>query len=352
MLRVRLETLQFDNRGHHVRLDCRCPNTLASIAKSHIPKARHNPKRVVFGEGEEAKIIRAASIIKEGGIGRPILLGQAQVIREKISDLGLNFDPIIIEPRASENYNRYSKALFELRRRKGLTLAAARNYMNLRRYFGPMMVRQGDADAYISGLQLNYLDVLVPAIEVIGTAPDVRKVAGMYIIIVRDQVYFFVDATVNIDPTAEELADIALLAAKQVRRFDMEPRVAMLSFSNFGRTRHPFTDKVRRAVDLLHKRNPGLQVDGEMMADTAVMANMVDDLYLFSRVRDANVLVFPDLEAANIAYKLMQRLGGAESIGPLLLGMNKAVHILQSSEEEVRDIVNMAAMAVIDAQEL
>ncbi|MCB0211853.1 MAG: NADP-dependent malic enzyme [Anaerolineae bacterium] len=317
-----------------------------------INKARHNPKRVVFGEGEETRIIRAASIIKEEGIGYPVLLGRPEIIRKRIDELGLKFEPEIIEPRASENFERYSQALFQLRGRKGMTLVAARNHMNLRRYFGPMMVQLGDADAYISGLVLNYLGGLVPAIEVIGTAPDVRKVAGMYIIIVRDQVYFFVDATVNVDPTAEELADIALLAAKQVRRFDMEPRVAMLSFSNFGSNRHPFAEKVRQAVDILHARNPDLQVDGEMRADTAVMASMVDKLYPFSQVRDANVLVFPNLEAANIAYKLMQRLGGAESIGPLLLGMNKAVHILQGREEEVRDIVNMAAMAVIDAQEL
>jgi len=179
----------------------------------------------------------------------------------------------------------------------------------------------------------------------------VSKVAGMYIIIVRNRVYFFVDATVNIDPTAEELADFALMAASEVRRFDIEPRVAMLSFSNFGSTRHPFTEKVRRAVEILHKNHPDLQVDGEMMADTAVLTSMVDDVYPFSRVRNANVLVFPDLEAANIAYKLMQRIGGAESIGPLLLGAGQVVHILQGSEEEVRDIVNMAAMAVIDAQE-
>jgi malate dehydrogenase (oxaloacetate-decarboxylating)(NADP+) len=160
-----------------------------------------------------------------------------------------------------------------------------------------------------------------------------------------------VDATVNIDPTAEELAEFARMAAHEVRRFDIEPRIAMLSFSNFGSTRHPFADKVHRAVGILHECYPDLQVDGEMMADTAVLSSLVDEVYPFSRVRNANVLVFPDLEAANIAYKLMQRLGGAESIGPLLLGMDKVVHILQGSEEEVRDIVNMAAMAVIDAQE-
>ncbi len=316
-----------------------------------INKARHNPKRVVFGEGEEPRIIRAANIVQEEGIGFPVLLGQPDVIHQKIEELGLDFEPTIIEPQHSDHFDEYSQALFDLRRRKGVTLVAARNQMRLRRYFGPMMIRQGHGDAYIAGLILNYLDVLRPTIEVIGTAPDVQKVAGMYIIIVRDKVYFFVDATVNIDPTAEELADIALLAAEEVRRFDIEPRVALLSFSNFGSTRHAFTAKMRRVADILHERQPDLAVDGEMMADTAVMPGMIDDIFPFSRVRDANILVFPDLEAANIAYKLMQRLGGAESIGPLLLGMNKAVHILQGSEEEVRDIVNMAAMAVIDAQE-
>ncbi|MCB9079952.1 MAG: NADP-dependent malic enzyme [Anaerolineaceae bacterium] len=317
-----------------------------------INKARHDPKRVVFSEGEQPKVIRAAFVVEHEGIGHPILLGRPEVIRQTIQELGLKFEPEIIEPHNSEHFEPYSQMLFKLRGRKGMTLAMARNQMNLRRYFAPMMVQQGDADAYIGGLVLSYLGTLGPAIEVIGTAPDVRKVAGMYIIIVRDKVYFFVDATVNIDPTAEELADIALLAAKQVRRFDMEPRVAMLSFSNFGSNRHPFAAKMRRAVDILHERNPELQVDGEMRADTAVMPSRIDEVYPFSQVRDANVLVFPDLEAANIAYKLMQRLGGAESIGPLLLGMNKAVHVLQGSEEEVRDIVNMAAMGVIDAQEL
>jgi malate dehydrogenase (oxaloacetate-decarboxylating)(NADP+) len=172
----------------------------------------------------------------------------------------------------------------------------------------------------------------------------------MYIMIIRDKVYFFVDTTVNIDPSAEDLAELAILAADEVRRFDIEPRVAMLSFSNFGSTRHPFSDKVRRAVEILHESRPDLVADGEMMADTAVVPAIVDELYPFSRVRDANVLVFPNLEAANIAYKLLQRLGGVEAIGPILLGMNKPVHVLQNGEE-VRGIVNIAALAVIDAQD-
>jgi malate dehydrogenase (oxaloacetate-decarboxylating)(NADP+) len=177
----------------------------------------------------------------------------------------------------------------------------------------------------------------------------VCKVAGMYIMIVRDKVYFFSDATVNIDPSAEDLAEIASLAADAACRFDVEPRIAMLSFSNFGSTRHPFAEKVRRAVEILRERRPDLAVDGEMMADTAVVPGIIDELYPFSRVRDANVLIFPDLEAANVAYKLLQRLGGAEAIGPVLLGMGKPIHVLQRGDE-VRNIVNIAALAVVDAQ--
>jgi malate dehydrogenase (oxaloacetate-decarboxylating)(NADP+) len=207
----------------------------------------------------------------------------------------------------------------------------------------------GDADAYVSGLVHNYADTIRPALQVVGTAPGVRKVAGMYIMLVRDKIYFFSDATVNIDPSAEVLAEIACLAADAACRFDIQPRIAMLSFSNFGSTRHPFSEKVRRAVGIVRECRPDLLVDGEMMADTAVVPEIIDDLYPFSRVRDANVLIFPDLEAANVAYKLLQRLGGAETIGPVLLGMGKPIHVLQRGDE-VRNIVNMAAMAVVDAQ--
>jgi malate dehydrogenase (oxaloacetate-decarboxylating)(NADP+) len=212
------------------------------------------------------------------------------------------------------------------------------------------MVKMGDADAYVSGLTHNYPEIIRPALQTVGTAPGVRRVAGMYIMIVRHKVYFFSDATVNIDPSAEDLAEIAGLVADAVRRFDIEPRIAMLSFSNFGSTRHPFAEKVRQAVEILRGRRPDLVVDGEMMADTAVVPQIIDELYPFSRVRDANVLIFPDLEAANVAYKLLQRLGGAEAIGPVLLGMGKPVHVLQRGDE-VRSIVNIAALAVVDAQE-
>ncbi len=315
-----------------------------------INKARSDPKRVVFGEGEEPRIIRAAATVKEEGIGHPILLGRPEVVRQIVQDLGLDFEPTVIEPQFSQQYEVYCQAFFELRQRKGITWSRARAYMRRRSYFGPMMVQMGDADAYVSGLTHNYPEIIRPALEVVTTAQGVRKVAGMYIMIVRDKVYFFSDATVNIDPSAEDLAEIASLAADAACRFDVQPRIAMLSFSNFGSTRHPFAEKVRRAVEILRERRPDLVVDGEMMADTAVVPEIIDELYPFSQVRDANVLIFPNLEAANVAYKLLQRLGGAETIGPVLLGMGKPVHVLQRGDE-VRNIVNMAALAVVDAQE-
>jgi malate dehydrogenase (oxaloacetate-decarboxylating)(NADP+) len=315
-----------------------------------INKARHNPKRVVFGEGEHPKMIRAAAIVKEEGIGQPILLGRPEIIQQTVRELGLDFEPTVVEPQCSEQYDGYSQTLFELRQRKGITLSRACALMRRRSYFGPMMVQMGDADAYVSGLAHNYPEIIRPALQTIGTAPDTHKVAGMHIMIVRDKVYFFVDTTVNIEPTAEDLAEIACMAAEEVRRFDMEPRVALLSFSNFGSTRHPVTEKVRRAVEIVHERCPDLPADGEMMADTAVVPTLLDELYPFSRVHDANVLVFPNLEAANVAYKLVQRLGNVQAIGPILLGMNKPVHIVQRGEE-VNTVVNIAALAVIDAQE-
>jgi malate dehydrogenase (oxaloacetate-decarboxylating)(NADP+) len=315
-----------------------------------INKARSDPKRIVFGEGEESGVIRAAAAVAEEGIGHPILLGRPEVVRQRVEDLGLEFEPLVIEPQFSQQYEAYCHAFFELRQRKGVTWPRTQALMRRRSYFGPMMVHMGDADAYVSGHNHNYADIIRPALQVVGTVQGVRKVAGMYIMLVRDKVYFFSDATVNIDPSAEDLAEIAGLAADAARHFDIEPRIAMLSFSNFGSTRHAFVEKVRRAVEILRERRPELVVDGEMMADTAVVPEIIDRLYPFSRVRDANVLIFPDLEAANVAYKLLQRLGGAEAIGPVLLGMGKPVHVLQRGDE-VRNIVNIAALAVVDAQQ-
>ncbi len=317
------------------------------ITRTIINKAKSAPKRVVFAEGEELKIIRAAAEITDEGIGEPILLGRPEQVQANIAALGLDFAPRIVNPRQSDLRDGYTETLYRLRQRRGMTYARARDLVRNPNYFGPLMVYQGDADAFVSGLTYNYPDVLRPALQVVHTRKGVSKVAGVYIIIANDRVYFFTDTTVNIDPTPNELAEIATLAADFAREFNVRPRIAMLSFSNFGSVRHPLTLKVKEAVEIVRQRRPDLLIDGEMQADTAVSPDTVD--YPFSQVKDANVLVFPNLESANIAYKLVHRLGGAETIGPILLGVGRPVHVLQTGDE-VRDIVRMTAVAVMDAQ--
>jgi malate dehydrogenase (oxaloacetate-decarboxylating)(NADP+) len=215
------------------------------------------------------------------------------------------------------------------------------------------MVRLGDADALVGGLTTHYPDTIRPALQVIDVRPEMRRVAGVYVAFTaKGDVYFLADATVNVEPSAEDLAEIAIMASEKARRFNQEPRVAMLSFSNFGSTRHPLAEKVRAAVEIARQRAPGLMIDGEMQADTAVTPQILEETYPFSALRGgANVLIFPNLEAGNIAYKLLQRIGGAEMIGPLLMGLSKPVHVLQRGSE-VADIVNVAAVAVVDAQEV
>lgn len=312
-------------------------------------KARTAPKRVVFGEGEHPKIVRAAYAVEAEGIGLPILLGREEVIQQRCRDLGLTYTPTVINPNRSEFRQAYADAFYQRRQRKGVTLASAMEFMRQPNYFGPAMVQNGDADAFISGLTYNYPEVLRPALRTVGSDPNQGVVSGVYLMIVQDRIFFFSDATVNIDPDAETLAAIAINAADVARQFDIEPRVAMLSFSNFGSTRHPFSDKVYQATELVKARRPDLVVDGEMQADVAVVPALMQDLYPFSRVQDANVLVFPELASANTAYKLLSRLGGAEAIGPILVGMGKPIHVLETGAE-VEDIVNVATLAVIDAQ--
>ncbi|MCK6538452.1 MAG: NADP-dependent malic enzyme [Anaerolineales bacterium] len=304
-------------------------------------------KRVAFAEGEETKIVRAAYQIKEEGIATPILLGRPQVIQKHIEDLGLSWSPTVLDPYDFEKHEAYAQAYFELRRRKGVTLAVARKRVRQANILGSMMVKMGDADAFVSGLTYDYPDVIRPALRIHHTAPGVARAAGVYIMIVDDRVYLFTDATVNIDPTAEDLADIACLAADYAKKLELDPRVAFLSFSNFGSTPHPLSDKVRRAVELTKARRPDLLVDGEMQADTAVVADIIENRYPFSSVKDANVLVFPSLESANIAYKLLARLGNAKAIGPILLGMGAPVHVLQTGDD-VNTIVQIASVAVMD----
>jgi malate dehydrogenase (oxaloacetate-decarboxylating)(NADP+) len=312
-------------------------------------RARQAPKRVVFGEGEQTKILRAAARVVEEGIAQPILLGRTDVIAERLAELGLDLDVPVIEPSRFERLDDYADAYYQLRVRKGMTRGSALRRVQSPNTFGPMMVHEGDADAFVSGLTYDYPEVIKPALEIFHTRPGADRAAGVYLMIVDNRVYVFSDATVNIDPTSEDLAEIAILAADFAKQLEIEPRVAMLSFSNFGSTRHPLTAKVRRAVAMVKDKRPDLTVDGEMQADTAVMPSMVDERYPFSIVRDANVLIFPSLESANVSYKLLARLGKARAIGPILVGIGAPVHVLQTGDD-VEDIVHMAAVAVMDSQ--
>jgi malate dehydrogenase (oxaloacetate-decarboxylating)(NADP+) len=312
-------------------------------AKSSIVK-----KRVVFAEGEEPKIIRAAAQIKDEGIGIPILVGSPEEVQKKIKILGLDCELEIIEPASFPKIDQYAEAYYELRKRKGVVLPEAKKAVLQRNIFGPMMVKMKDADAFVSGLTADYPEVIRPALQIHHTQRNISRAAGVYIMIVEKKVFLFTDATVNIDPSAEDLAEIACLAANYARELGIEPRVALLSFSNFGSTPHRLSSKISQAVDLIRARCPDFEIDGEMQADTAVVPELIDQRYPFSQVKDANVLVFPSLEAANIAYKLLARLGNAQAIGPILLGMGAPVHVLQTGDQ-VRDIVNIAAVAVMDA---
>jgi malate dehydrogenase (oxaloacetate-decarboxylating)(NADP+) len=324
------------------------------LMRSMINKARKQPKRIVFTEGEEGKILRACQILLDEKIAEPILLGSEEKIRARIEELRLNLNGAqIVDPTRFARIGEYTEEFYSLRQRKGITRTEAEQTILNPTTFGSMMVRLNDADALIGGLTTHYPDTIRPALQVIDVRPEMNRVAGVYLLItVKGDIYFLADATVNIEPTAEDLAEIAIMAAEKARRFNVEPRVAMLSFSNFGSTRHPLGDKVRRAVELVRQRAPGLMIDGEMQADTAVVPSIIEETYPFSTLKGgANVLVFPNLESGNIAYKLLQRIGDCELIGPLLTGLSRPVHVLQRGSE-VNDIVHVAAVAVVDAQEV
>ncbi len=326
------------------------------VMRVMINKAKQTPKRIVYPEGNNQAILRACEIVLDEGIAYPILLGDKKEIENKASKLGVNLGKgiEIINPATFSKLDDYATEFYKIRQRKGITMREAKKFMLQRIYFGCMMVHKGDADGLVSGLTQHYPDTIRPALQVIGIRDDVKRVAGLYVICIKGQIYFFADATVNIEPTAEDLAEIAVLVAKKAKHFGVEPKVAMLSFSNFGGTRHPLAEKVRQAVEIVKKREPNLLIDGEMQADTAVVPEILDKNYPFSTLKGkggANVLIFPDLQSGNVAYKLMQRLGGAEVIGPILLGMRKPVHVLQIGSMNETDVLNMTAIAVVDAQE-
>ncbi len=325
-------------------------NRTYEVMQSVRQRARMAPKRIVFSEGEHEKILRAGYQISQENIGAPILIGRREVIAARLEELALRqFQPEIVEPKHSPRLEAYVQEFYRLRQRHGVTLNEAREQMLNPNYFGAMMVRMGDADGFLAGVSQHYPETIRPALQIIRLRPGVARVAGVYVIVTRNQVFFFADTTVNIEPGSEDLAGIALLAAEVARDFNLEPRVAMLSFSNFGSTRHPLAEKMRRAAELLRARHPELMVDGEMMADTAVTPEILERDYPFSHLKGgANVLVFPSLEAANIAYKLMARVGGAETLGPILVGLSKPVHVLQRGDA-MEDIVNLAAIAAHQA---
>jgi malate dehydrogenase (oxaloacetate-decarboxylating)(NADP+) len=324
------------------------------IMRRIIHKAQRDPKRIVFLEGDEPKILRACQVILDECIARPILLGDKRVIEETIAELRLELDQVeIVDPQNFERFDDYVTEFHRLRSRKGITRKEATKLLTRNRnYFGAMMVRMGDADGLVGGINKHYPETIRPALQTLPLDGMTSVIAGMYMMVFPKDVMFFADTTVNIDPTAEQLAEIAICAADKVKRLlEIKPRVALLSFSNFGSTRHPMTEKVAQAVKIARKRRPDLKIDGEMQADTAVVPEILNRVYDFNELKGkANVLIFPNLDAGNIAYKLMDRIGGAKAIGPIIMGTSRAIHVIQRNCD-VEDIVNATSLAVIDAQE-
>ncbi|WP_295127946.1 NADP-dependent malic enzyme [uncultured Chitinophaga sp.] len=318
-------------------------------------KARKDPRRVVFAEADNLKILKAAQVVNDEGIAFPILLGNEKKIRALAAENGIDIEDIeIIDPKSDEMHDKrhyYGELFFKKRQRKGFNLYEAKKIMRERNYFGCMMVETGDADALISGLTRKYPDTIRPALQVIGMEEGVKRVAGMYIINTKRGPLFLADTTVNFNPTAEELAEITHMVAKEVRQFNITPRIAMVSYSNFGSSQTPEAQLVSKARELVKQKDPSLCVDGEIQAAMAFNKEILKDNYPFSELieGDTNTLIFPNLTAGNVAYNLLQEVAGFDSIGPVLLGMKKPVHILQLGST-VRQIVNVVLIAVVDAQ--
>ena len=324
-----------------------------AIMRAVTSRAKSAAKRVVFAEADNYKILKAAQIVKEEHIAVPILLGNVTKIKQIIEDHALELEGVqIIDPmQEPERSKKFADALFKKRQRKGLTHLDAAKLMRDRNYFGASMVEFGEADAMISGLTKNYASTIKPALHVIGIEDGVNRVAGMYMMMTKKGPVFFGDTTVNVDPTVEELVDLTVLMDNAVRKFNIKPRIALLSYSNFGSNKGAVPDKVKKAVKILHDKHPEILVDGEMQGNFAINNELLKDNFPFSRLADgpANTLVFPNLESGNIAYKLLQELGGAEAVGPILVGTRKPVHIVQLGSS-VREIVNMVTIAVVDVQ--
>ena len=333
----------FDRLGHD--------NKLVRLLHN---RAKNNPKRVVFAEADHLSVLKAAQIAHDEGIAHPILLGRHDQIEKLMEEIEFHADVMIIDPKSDmelERKNRYAKSYWESRKRRGITLLSAQKLMRERNYFAAMMVNEGDADAIISGYSQNYPSVVKPMIELIGKSEGVTRIAATNLMITQRGPMFLSDTSINIDPNAEDLAKIANMTANAVRMFGLEPIVAMVSYANFGSSKHPHSSKVREAVSYLHKNNPDLIVDGELQTDFALNSELLKEIFPFSKLvgKKVNTLIFPNLDAANITYKLLKELNKAESIGPIIMGMKKSVHILQLGAS-VDEIVNMTAIAVVDAQ--
>lgn len=318
-------------------------------------RARRDPRRLVFAEADNLKILKVAQILFDEGVAYPILLGNRERIQSIAAINKIDIEGLpIVDPRSEDQKERrknYAEIFFSKRQRRGFNKYESQKIMRDRNYFGCMMVETGEVDAMISGLTKNYPDTIRPAIEIIGTEDGVKKIAGMYLLLTKKGPLFLADTTVNFNPTAEELADITLLAAKEVKHFNLVPRIAMLSYSNFGTSNSPEARLVARATEIVKQKDPDLIVDGEMQASIALNSEILRENYPFSSLvgQEVNTLIFPNLAAGNVAYNLLKEVGGADAIGPILLGMKKPVHVLQLGSS-VRSIYNMALVAVIDAQ--
>ena len=343
--------LTLDLDEYRERLQRRIGGTQHTIMRQIVQRAKSAPKRIVFPDGDNIKVLRACQIALDEQIAHPILLGHEKKIRQRAAELDLDLEGVeIINPQDSPRHAAYATEYLALRCRKGVTASNATRLVNRRIHFGMMMVRTGDADGLVAGLTSPYPDTIRPALQILGIRPDVRRATGMYMMLLKNGVKFFADATVNIDPDAETLADTAIQVADAARAFQVTPRIAMISFSNFGSAPHPESKKMADAVDIVRRLRPDLEIDGEVQADIAVEPEKMRELFPFSRLTDeANVLIFPTLSAGNAAYKVLSALGGATAIGPILLGVNKPVTVLPR-DANVDTIVSMTAYTVARSQ--
>ncbi len=320
------------------------------IVRIMVQKAQKSPKKIVYPEGEKEKIIRAAHGVYNSNIGHPILLGKVKVIKQKIEEFGYDVNEFeIINPAESDKCEAYANEYYKLRQRKGVALSEAHEKMHSGNYFAAMMIRMGDADTLIGGLSYRYSRTIKPALECIGMKKGKKVVAALHVVIINRRVLFFADTSVNIRPDADILAEIAISSADIVRGFDIEPKLAMLSFSNFGSVSSKMVSRVKEAVKIIKEKRPNLTVDGDMQVDVALDSELAKSEFPFSQIQgDANILIFPTLSSGNVGYKLLENLTSATVIGPILMGMDKPVHVLQRTAT-VEDIINMSAIAVVES---